>query len=111
MKSNKDDNMPTEIDRIKQAEQKAEDIRAIALEKSREDIRNAQEMIVRKQKEEISKARSEARKKLEDIQNQVDSELEAQNVYHKSEYQEYKKKSMVNIDKASNVITKRILDI
>lgn len=103
--------MPTPIEKINEAEQSAEDIRQKALEKSRDDIRSAQEEMTKKQKEQISSARRAAREKLEEIQKKVDAEIALKNEQDKSQHEEYKQSSMVNIEKASNMIVKRILNV
>jgi vacuolar-type H+-ATPase subunit H len=103
--------MPTPIEKINEAEQSAEEIRQKALEKSRDDIRSAQEDMAKKQKEKISSARRAAREKLEGIQKNVDAEIVSKNDEDKAQQDEYKKSSMVNIDKASNMIVKRILNV
>ncbi len=103
--------MPTAIEKINEAEKKADDIRLKALEKSREDMRSAQDFILKHQKEKILKARLEARKKLEDIEAQINAEMDMRIDEYKKKHEEYKKTVMVNVEKASNLIVKRILDI
>ena len=60
--------MTTAIDKIKQAEQQAADIRAEALQKSREDLRAAGEQISVEQKEKIGQARLKFREELEEAE-------------------------------------------
>ena len=103
--------MSTVIEKIKEAEQEAEEIRSKALEKSRENIRNSQETILRLQKEKVSKAKHDARNMLEKVEMQITKEADAHNIEEKKTHGEYKKKIAVNVDKAVETIVTRILEV
>ncbi len=101
--------MTTAIDKIKQAEQQASDIRAEALQKSREDLRAAGERISAEQKEKIAQARHKFRSELEDAEKkmaQKQSQIAQENNKAK---EEFKSSAQSGVSKAADIIVKGIL--
>ena len=103
--------MSQAIDQIKKTEIQAKDIRANALEKSREELRVAHQDIAEAQKKALSDARLKARAKLERVAHDIALQNEKHKKIAQDEKDEYMKTAIVNVDSTANTIVKRILDI
>ncbi len=103
--------MATAIDKIKEAEKKAADIRAEALQKSRDDMRAALEQVALEQKKKISDARQAQKAQLEEVEAQIakaQSSLSEESLKAK---EEFVKNAQPKISGAAEIIVKGILDI
>lgn len=103
--------MATAIDKIKEAEQQAADIRAEALQKSRDDLRAAQEQISKEQKEKLSSARKKARKQLEAAEQAIAKKQDALSRENDKLKEEFRHGAQPGVKAAADIIVKGILDI
>jgi vacuolar-type H+-ATPase subunit H len=103
--------MATAIDKIKEAEQQAADIRAGALQKSRDDLRAAQEQILKEQKEKFNSARKKVRGELEEAERSISDKRGALSEENEKLKKEYRKRAESGVKAAAEIIVKGILDI
>ncbi len=101
--------MPTAIDNIKEAEARAAQIRADALQKSREDLRTTQEEIAVEQKERFSLARQKAREELESSEKEIAQKQAALSGENQKEKEQFKSNAKAGVEAAAKIIVKEIL--